>query len=906
MAGYPHDEIERRWQAHWDAHDTFRTPGPGDDGFDAEKPGYYVLDMFPYPSGAGLHVGHAEGYTASDILARYKRMRGFNVLHPMGWDAFGLPAEQYAIQTGTHPRDTTEANTATFRRQLQRLGFSYDWSREINTTDPDYVRWTQWIFLQLFERGLAYQAEVPVNWCPALGTVLSNEEIVDGKSERGQHPVVQLPMRQWMLRITDYAERLLDGLDDLDWPASTKEMQRNWIGKSEGAEVDFAVFGHAEAPLRVYTTRPDTLFGATYMVLAPEHPLVRTVTTEAQRDAVEAYVEATARKTDRDRQESRTKTGVFTGGHAVNPVNGEKLPIWIADYVLATYGTGAIMAVPAHDERDFEFAQAFGLPVRPVVEGGETDADGRLVAAFAGNGPHINSDASGGPVADIAERGVDLNGQDTEVAKATVVGWLEENGVGRAQTNYRLRDWLFSRQRYWGEPFPVVHAQHPDGRVTAEPVPASELPILLPDVPDYRPTGSPEGPLAQAEDWVAVTHDGLPARRETNTMPQWAGSCWYYLRFLDPHNDERLVDPEKEAYWMPVDLYVGGAEHAVLHLLYARFWHKVLYDAGVVGTPEPFVRLVHQGMILGEIEYTAYRRVGADGEPFGWVSAEHAVRVDADGEAAWQDARDGVPLVPARVGEADVTKEGAGFVLAAHPDVRVDSRAPKMSKSRGNVVNPDDVVAEYGADALRLYEMFIGPFEAAKPWSTRSVEGVSRFLARVWRLVAAEEGGLSDRVTDAEPSREQLRALHAAIAKVTDDVEGLRFNTAISAMMELANAAQKWDALPRGVAEPMVLLLAPFAPHLAEELWARLGHGESLAHAPWPEHDPALLVEDEVEIAVQVNGKLRGTVTVAADAPKAAMLAAARAEPNVARYLADGTVRKEIAVPGRLVNFVVS
>ena len=934
MAGYPHDEIEPRWQAFWRDHETFRQPGPGEHDFDAEKPGFYALDMFPYPSGAGLHVGHPEGYTATDIVARYKRMRGFNVLHPMGWDAFGLPAEQYAIETGTHPRTTTERNVDTFRSQLRRLGFSYDWSREINTTDPDYVRWTQWIFLLLHERGLAYESVAPVNWCPALGAVLSNEEVVNGRSEIGGHPVVQRPMRQWMLRITEYADRLLDGLDGLDWPESVKAMQRNWIGRSEGAEVDFRVFGHAELTVRVFTTRPDTLFGATYMVLAPEHPYVAEITTPDQAAAVGDYVEATARKTERDRVESKAKTGVFTGAHAVNPVNGEKVPVWIADYVLATYGTGAIMAVPAHDVRDLEFAVAHGLPVRPVVKplhawleahapddvttGDETalyaaylDRTRDWTDAYAGDGRHLHSDASGGAVADIAEQGTSLDGLGTAAATEAVLAWLEDNGVGRRQTEYKLRDWLFSRQRYWGEPIPVLHVETEDGRVEPRPLGRDMLPVTLPEVERYTPTGTGESPLAGIEDWVQVTDpsSGRPARRETNTMPQWAGSCWYYLRFLDPGNDDALVDPEKERYWMPVDLYVGGAEHAVLHLLYARFWHKVLYDAGVVSTDEPFQKLVNQGMILGETEHTAFRRLDPKtGDAYGWVSAEHAVETDepdAGGAGVWQDGRDGSPLVAVTVAEDAVEKGGEGFVLREHADVRVASRAHKMSKSRGNVVNPDDIVAEYGADSLRLYEMFMGPLEQTKPWNTRSVDGVHRFLARAYRLVVDDrEGGVV--VSDDEPTRDQQRVLHQTIQKVTDDVEGLRFNTAIAAMMEFVNAATKWEHVPRSTAEPFVLLLAPFAPHLAEELWRRLGHEDSLAYAPWPEADPTLLKEDTVEIAVQVNGKLRGTVTVDADADKDAMLAAARMEENVARYLAEGTVRKEIAVPGRLVNFVVA
>ncbi len=910
MAGYPHDEIETRWQAHWAKHDTFRQPGPGDDGFDASKPGFYALDMFPYPSGAGLHVGHPEGYTATDIVARYKRMRGFNVLHPMGWDAFGLPAEQYAIATGTHPRETTRRNIATFRRQLQRLGFSYDWSREVDTTDPAYVRWTQWIFLTLYERGLAYESFAPVNWCPALGAVLSNEEVVDGKSEIGGHPVVQLPMRQWMLRITQYADRLLSGLDDLDWPESVKAMQRNWIGKSEGAEVDFRVVGHAEAPLRVFTTRPDTLFGATYLVLAPEHPLVAAVTMPEQGEAVEAYVARARSKTDRDRQEQRVKTGVFTGASAVNPATGDKLPVWVADYVLASYGTGAIMAVPAHDARDFEFATRYGLPVREVVSGGETDSDGRLTAPYTGDGTLVHSDATDRAIPGIADHGISLDGLSVADAKARITEWLESNGAGRARTTYKLRDWLFSRQRYWGEPIPLLHVGDDGGR-TVQPLSTDDLPLTLPAVASYAPSGTGESPLAGIPEWVETTDPatGQPARRETNTMPQWAGSCWYYLRFLDPHNDAAPVDPEKERYWMPVDLYVGGAEHAVLHLLYARFWHKVLFDAGVVSTDEPFKKLVNQGMILGEVEYTAFQYADADGA-FGWVSAEHAVEVDDDGDAVYQDARDGRALAATRVPEADVEKRGDGFVLCTHPAVRVTARAHKMSKSRGNVVNPDDIVAEFGADSLRLYEMFMGPLEQTKPWSTRSVDGVHRFLSRAYRLITREErdgevAALSPSVADREPTRDELRALHTAIGRVTDDVEALRFNTAIAAMMEFVNAATKWETLPRAVAEPFVLLLAPFAPHLAEELWATLGHDASLAYEPWPVFDAALVAADTVEIAVQVNGKLRGTVELAPDASKDAMLEAARAEPNVARFLAEGTVRKEIAVPGRLVNFVV-
>ncbi|MEP0549151.1 MAG: leucine--tRNA ligase [Rhodothermales bacterium] len=856
MAGYPFDEIEPKWQRHWDAHETFKTPGPGDAGFDAARPKYYVLDMFPYPSGAGLHVGHPEGYTATDIIARARRMQGFNVLHPIGWDAFGLPAEQYAVETGTHPRETTQRNITRFREQLKMLGFSYDWSREVDTTDPKYYRWTQWIFLQLYKKGLAYQAEVAVNWCPALGTVLANEEVIDGRSERGGHPVVRRPMRQWMLKITAYAERLLDGLDDLGWPDSLKEMQRNWIGRSEGAEVDFPVFGHAETDIRVFTTRPDTLFGATYMVLAPEHPLVEEITTAEQRGAVDAYRDAAARKSELERTElQKEKSGVFTGAHAVNPVTGFHIPIWVADYVLASYGTGAIMAVPAHDERDYAFATQYGLPIREVVSGGNVDE-----AAYTGDGTLINSDSSDRAIANIAQRGVKLDGLGVAEAKAKITEWLESEGVGRRKINYKLRDWLFSRQRYWGEPFPIVFVDD-----EPQPLPESDLPVMLPEVERYEPSGTGESPLATIPEWVETTFEGESARRETNTMPQWAGSCWYYLRYLDPDNDRALVDPAKEQYWMPVDLYVGGAEHAVLHLLYARFWHKVLYDAGVVSTKEPFERLVNQGMILGEVEYTV--------------------------------VRDGVAST---VEEDEVEKRGDRFVLKADPNVEVESRAHKMSKSRGNVVNPDDIIAEYGADSLRLYEMYMGPLEQTKPWRTDDVKGVHRFLARAWRLVTEQE------ISDAEPQREQLRLLHRTIQRVTDDIDGLRFNTAIAAMIEFVNEATKWDATPKALLDDFVLLLAPFAPHIGEELWDRLGHGDSLTYAPWPQLDEQYLKEDEVEIAVQVMGKLRGTVRVAADASKDAVLDAARAEENVARYLAEGTVRKEIYVPGRLVNFVVS
>jgi leucyl-tRNA synthetase len=809
---YEHQAIEARWQARWLAEGTFRAKD------DLSLPKSYVLDFFPYPSGTGLHVGHPLGYVATDIVARYRRLRGFNVLHPMGWDAFGLPAEQHALKTGVHPAVTTRNNVENFRRQLRAFGFSYDWDREVDTTDPSYYRWTQWIFLKLYERGLAYEAEVPVNWCPALGTVLANEEVVDGKSEIGDHPVVRRPMKQWLLRITAYAERLVNDLDTLDWPESIKALQRNWIGRSTGAEADFPVDGRAGTALRVFTTRPDTLFGATYMVIAPEHPLAETLIAPDRRAECNAYREAALRKTDFERSSlEREKTGVFTGGYAINPVNGQRIPIWIADYVMMGYGTGAIMAVPGHDERDHEFARAKDLPIVQVVKptGGEpVDVQKE---AYAGDGTLVNSGF--------------LDGLDVPAAKARITRWLEEQGKGRSAVHTRLRDWLFSRQRYWGEPFPLLH--HDDGSVST--VPESSLPVRLPDVERYQPSGTGESPLATVEAWVRTTdpRTGRPARRETHTMPQWAGSCWYYLRFIDPHNDKALVDSKLEKYWMPVDLYVGGAEHATLHLLYARFWHKVLYDAGVVSTPEPFQKLYCQGMILGE---------------------DHE----------------------------------------------------KMSKSRGNTVSPDDVLPEYGADAFRLYEMFMGPLTATKPWQTAGLAGTHRFLKRVWRLYVTEDG---ERAVSGEPaSAATRRAFHATLAKVTDDVESMDFNTAIAAMMELVNLLYREGAvMPADLAQPFLVMLSPFAPHLCEELNVVL-HGEGtpmLAWARWPVADRSLLVKEQVEIGVQVNGKLRATIRVDAGADAAALEAAARAEPAIARLLAGAAVKKVIAVPGRIVNFVL-
>ncbi len=868
---YPFKEIEKHWQSYWDEHKTFRTP----DEIDTSKPKYYVLDMFPYPSGAGLHVGHPEGYTATDIVARYKRMNGFNVMHPIGWDAFGLPAEQYALKTGTHPAVTTERNINRFRQQLKALGFSYDWDREVDTTDPNYYKWTQWIFWKLFERGLAYQAEIPVWWCEALGTTLANEEVIDGKSEIGGHPCERRKLRQWVLKITAYAERLLEGLGDVEWPTSTKEMQRNWIGRSEGAEMDFPVVGFPDEIIRVYTTRPDTVFGATYMVLAPEHRLVDIVTTQAQAEAVAQYRAQAARKSDLERTElQKEKTGVFTGGYAVNPANGEEIPIWVADYVLASYGTGAIMAVPGQDERDWEFAEVFDLPIIRTVQPPD-DFEGK---AYLGDGPAINSGF--------------LNGLTIADAKKKIIDWLEENGKGERKVNYKLRDWLFSRQRYWGEPFPVLFV---DGE--AKTVPEDHLPVTLPELEAFKPSGSPEGPLALAVDWLDTTdpETGKPARRETNTMPQWAGSCWYYLRYLDPHNPGQLVDPDKEKYWMPVDLYVGGAEHAVLHLLYARFWHMVLYDVGVVASEEPFVKLIHQGMILGEMEYTVFR----DAKNKGFVSAQFVRN--------GMDRRTGAEVESERVEEDDVVKKGEFFVLKDNPEIRVDARAYKMSKSRGNVINPDVVVDKYGADAFRLYEMFMGPLEQVKPWSTRGVEGTYRFLNRVWRLlIDGDDGGLKAAVRDAEPSKDHLRVLHETIKRVTADIEGMRFNTAIAAMMEFVNAANKWDVLPRAVVEPFVLVLSPFAPHLAEALWQRLGHTETLAYEPWPEAVEDHLVKESVKIAVQVNGKVRGTIEIPADADQAQVLETAKQDGNVARFLDGKTLRREIYVPGRIVNFVAN
>ncbi|HDR7663528.1 leucine--tRNA ligase [Bacillus wiedmannii] len=800
---FNHQNIEKKWQGYWEENKTFRTPD------ETEKPKFYALDMFPYPSGAGLHVGHPEGYTATDILSRMKRMQGYNVLHPMGWDAFGLPAEQYALDTGNSPAEFTEHNINTFRNQIKALGFSYDWDREVNTTDPNYYKWTQWIFLQLFEKGLAYVDEVPVNWCPALGTVLANEEIIDGKSERGGHPVERRPMRQWMLKITAYGDRLLEDLDELDWPESLKDMQRNWIGRSEGAEVHFNIDGTDEK-FTVFTTRPDTLFGASYCVLAPEHALVADITTADQKEAVEAYINSVKMKSDLERTElAKEKTGVFTGAYAVNPVNGEKLPIWIADYVLATYGTGAVMAVPAHDERDYEFASTFNLPMKEVVKGGDITKE-----AYTGDGAHVNS--------------AFLDGLNKEEAIAKMIEWLEVTSAGNQKVTYRLRDWLFSRQRYWGEPIPVIHWE--DGTMTA--VKEEELPLVLPKTENIRPSGTGESPLANIDEWVNVVdpETGKKGRRETNTMPQWAGSCWYYLRYIDPNNSEALVDPEKVKQWLPVDIYIGGAEHAVLHLLYARFWHKVLYDIGVVPTKEPFQQLFNQGMILGE-------------------------------------------------------------------------NNEKMSKSKGNVVNPDDIVASHGADTLRLYEMFMGPLDASIAWSENGLDGARRFLDRVWRLFVQENGELSEKITDA-PNKELEKAYHQTVKKVTEDYAELRFNTAISQMMVFINDAYKAETLPKEYVEGFVKMIAPVAPHIGEELWSKLGYNETITYASWPTFDESKLVEDEVEIVVQVMGKVRAKLTMSKDASKEEMEQLAL--EAIQDQIEGKTVRKVIVVPGKLVNVVAN
>lgn len=800
---YDHQAIEKKWQKYWHEHNEFNTTT------DPNKPNYYALDMFPYPSGQGLHVGHPEGYTATDIVARMKRMQGFNVLHPMGWDAFGLPAEQYALNTGNPPKSFTHKNIENFKRQINSLGFSYDWNRELATTDPNYYKWTQWIFEQMYKRGLAYEAEVAVNWSPDLGTVVANEEVIDGKTERGGFPVIRKPMRQWMLKITAYADRLLDGLDDLDWPESIKQMQRNWIGRSTGAQVTFQVAG-SDAKFDVFTTRPDTLFGATYTVMAPEHELVDQITTPAQQAAVAAYKAEIAHKSDLERTDlNKDKTGVWTGAYAINPVTGDKLPIWISDYVLVSYGTGAIMAVPAHDDRDFAFAKQFDLPITQVIDGGDvTDA------AYTGDGVHINSGF--------------LDGMTKQPAIDTMISWLEAHGVGEKKVNYKLRDWVFSRQRYWGEPIPIIHWE--DGETTL--VPEDELPLRLPEEADIQPSGTGESPLANVTDWVnVVDKNGRKGRRETNTMPQWAGSSWYYLRFVDPHNKEALADFDKLKQWTPVDLYIGGAEHAVLHLLYARFWNMFLYDIGVAPHPEPFQKLFNQGMILGD-------------------------------------------------------------------------NHEKMSKSKGNVVNPDDVVAEYGADTLRLYEMFMGPLDAGIAWRTTGLAGARKFLDRVWSSFIDDNGKMRDHITTINDGKLD-KVYNETVKKVTDDYADLHFNTAISQLMVFINEARKVDDLPYAYVEGFVKMLAPIAPHLMEEIWQRIGHNHSLTYEPWPTYDEAALATAQVELMVQVNGKLRGHVTLAVDAPKDTALAAAKALDNVQKFIAGKQIVKEIVVPNKIVNLVV-
>jgi len=879
MERYTPSLIEPKWQAYWAEHKTFRTPE------DPALPKKYILDMFPYPSGAGLHVGHPEGYTATDILCRYYRAKGHAVLHPMGWDAFGLPAEQYAIQTGTHPAITTQKNIDTFRRQIQALGLSYDWDREVDTTDPAYVKWTQWIFLQLYKRGLAYQTEIPVNWCPALGTVLANEEVIDGKSERGSHPVVRLPLRQWMLKITAYADRLLDDLDLVSWPESTKTMQAEWIGRSEGALVKFPL-ASGEGHLEIFTTRPDTLYGVTFMVIAPEHPLLDRLVSEGQRAEVEAYVAKARNRSDLDRKAAKEKTGVATGGFVTHPLTGQPVPVWVADYVLMGYGTGAIMAVPGHDERDFEFARTFGIPVVQVVSAEGTVLP-ELTEAYTEQGVAVNS----GP----------YNGLTTEAFKAQVTADLEAAGQGARRVEYRLRDWVFSRQRYWGEPFPIyfpvtcegdprkgeAHTIHYDQPIAME---ESELPLRLPDLEDFNPGEDPAGTLARAADWRFFQKEGRWFARETNTMPQWAGSCWYYLRYLDPKNPEEAWSKAAAERWLPVDLYVGGAEHAVLHLLYARFWHKVLQDAGHVQVPEPFGRLVHQGMILGEVEYTAYR------DAQGAFLSKERVMAHPDGGFRHRDT--GEEVTAERVAEEATEKKGSAVVLKADPAIQLDARAYKMSKSRGNVINPDDVIREHGADALRLYEMFLGPLEATKPWSTSGIQGVSRFLERVYALAQKPR-------STAAPEGDLLRLLHKTIRKVGEDIEALRLNTGISALMILLNELSKASPLPQEAVETLVRLLHPYAPHLAEELWEQLGHAPSLQAVPWPAYDEALCVDSQLTIAVQVGGKMRGTIQLAAGASQEEAQAEGLKLESVQRQMEGKTLRKTIWVQDKLLNLIV-
>jgi len=809
---YNHKKIEPKWQKYWEKNSTFVTS-------EDSKPKYYVLDMFPYPSGSGLHVGHALGYVATDIVARFKRMKGFNVLHPMGWDAFGLPAEQYAIKTGTHPSITTSQNIQNFKRQINQLGFSYDWSREINTTDPEYYKWTQWIFLQLYNQGLAYQEEVAVNWCPELRAVLANEEVVDGKSDIGGHPVYRTPMKQWVLKITKYAESLLNGLEDLDWPENIKELQKNWIGKSEGVEINFSIKNSSEEPIKVYTTRSDTLFGATYMVIAPEHPLVDKIVTEEQKTAVEKYTKETQQKSDFDRTEiNKNKTGIFTGSYAINPLSKEEMEIWVADYVLISYGTGAIMAVPGHDERDWEFAKKYDLPIKEVVKGGDVTK-----GAFIDKGNAIIVNSSHPDT-------LSIDGLTVEEAIKKTIQYIEEKELGTGAVNYKLRDWLFSRQRYWGEPFPIIHTD--DGPKTVE---EENLPVMLPEVENYKPSDDGKSPLSTIKDWVELkdSSGNIVGLRETNTMPQWAGSCWYYLRFIDPLNTDNSWSKKKEKYWMPVDLYIGGQEHAVLHLLYARFWHHVLYDLGLVSTKEPFKKLYNQGMILGD--------------------------------------------------------DGA-----------------KMSKSRGNVVNPDDIIDEYGADSMRLYEMFMGPLNKSKPWNTKGLQGCYRFINKLWSIIVNEEGKLSSNIIDKNTdNKETIHLHHTTIKKVGNDVENLHFNTAVSQLMIYSNHLQTVDKIPREFVSDLVKIIAPFVPHLAEELWSLLGNKNSLAYENWPDYDEKLTQTDEVTVVVQVNGKLRANITLAKDSDETTAVDAALALEKVANYTSKGSIVKTVYIANRLLNFVV-
>ena len=810
---YDHKSIECKWQKFWLENQTFKS-----EDISANKPKYYVLDMFPYPSGAGLHVGHALGYVATDIVARYKRMKGFNVLHPMGWDAFGLPAEQYAIKTGTHPKETTQQNVSNFKKQINSLGFSYDWSREINTTDPNYYKWTQWIFMQLYNKGLAYEQEVAVNWCPELKAVLANEEVVNGKSDIGGHPVVRLPMRQWILKITDYAESLLDGLDDLDWPENIKELQKNWIGKSEGVELEFEIDGHNDT-INVYTTRPDTLFGASYMVLAPEHTLIHSIVTDEQRSKVEAYIDETKKKSDFDRTEvNKDKTGVFTGSYAINPFSKEKIEIWIADYVLISYGTGAIMAVPGHDERDWEFASKYNLPIVEVVEGGDVSK-----AAFTAKGDAKIINSSN-------DKTLSMDGLTVDRAIKEAISFIEKNSIGRATVNYKLRDWLFSRQRYWGEPFPLIHKDD-----SVELIQEKDLPVMLPEVENYKPSDDGKSPLSLVKNWVEVKDESgnIIGLRETNTMPQWAGSCWYFLRFTDPKNENEAWSKENENYWMPVDLYIGGQEHAVLHLLYSRFWNHVLYDLGLVSTKEPFKKLYNQGMILGD---------------------------------------DGT----------------------------------KMSKSRGNVINPEEIMDEYGADSMRLYEMFMGPLNKSKPWSTKGLQGCYRFVNKLWSIIVDENGNLSKKIVDNdEGDKDTLFLHHQTIKKLGKDIEDLHFNTAVSQLMIYCNHLQKCNTVSKKLIEELVIILSPFVPHIAEEFWSLLGQSQTISYQSWPQYSEDLIQLDEVTIAVQVNGKLRANINVSKDSNESDVISEAMSSENVKKFTSDGNIVKTIYVPNRLLNFVV-